>query len=193
MKSHLHTHSPSETNLNSSLGSSTWTQVYEIPLFLQCLSFLSWCNDVIFLSYHNSNVLNNTASHQEPLVLLLVHTHTPVISLDLNGQNCRTLNLANWPWLWSKRVQPSGVHTAERFCSVPSPTEEEEVSAGSSYSLCAKLLSSPSVVGNLQHHRTISSTTLRADWSISSWTNERQRRARACCSASSLTISSPYR
>lgn len=120
-------------------------------------------------------------------------THTPVISLDLNGQNCRTLNLANWPWLWSKRVQPSGVHTAERFCSVPSPTEEEEVSAGSSYSLCAKLLSSPSVVGNLQHHRTISSTTLRADWSISSWTNERQRRARACCSASSLTISSPYR
>lgn len=46
---------------------------------------------------------------------------------------------------------------------------------------------------HLQCHRTISSTTLRADWSISSWTNERPRRARACCSASSWTISSPYR
>ncbi len=42
-------------------------------------------------------------------------------------------------------------------------------------------------------HRTISSTTLRADWSISSWTNERQRQARACCLGSSWTISSPYR
>lgn len=45
----------------------------------------------------------------------------------------------------------------------------------------------------LRRHRTISSTTLRADWSISSWTNERQRRARACCWGSSRTISSPYR
>lgn len=34
---------------------------------------------------------------------------------------------------------------------------------------------------HLRCHRTISSTTLRADWSISSWTNERQRQARACC------------
>jgi len=46
---------------------------------------------------------------------------------------------------------------------------------------------------HLERQRTISSTTLRADWSISSWTNERQRRARACCSGSSRTISSPYR
>lgn len=46
---------------------------------------------------------------------------------------------------------------------------------------------------HLQCYRTISSTTLRADWSMSSWTNERQRRARACCSGSSWTISSPYR
>lgn len=49
----------------------------------------------------------------------------------------------------------------------------------------------------IRHHlccyRTISSTTLRADWSISSWTSERQWRARACCSGSSWTISSPYR
>lgn len=34
-------------------------------------------------------------------------------------------------------------------------------------------------------YSTISSTTLRADWSISSVTSERQRRARACCRASS--------
>lgn len=46
---------------------------------------------------------------------------------------------------------------------------------------------------HLERQRTISSTTLRADRSISSWTNERQRRARACCSGSSRTISSPYR
>lgn len=43
------------------------------------------------------------------------------------------------------------------------------------------------------NHRTISSTTLRADWSISSRTIDRHRQARACCWGSSWTISSPYR
>lgn len=41
--------------------------------------------------------------------------------------------------------------------------------------------------------RIISSTTLRADWSMSSLMMDRQWRANACCRASSWTINSPYK
>lgn len=95
-----------------------------------------------------SIILKPTVSHYKWLVLFVIYTHqlcfytwmsrTAVVWTSPVGPGCRV------------RLQPSGVQIAERLCSVPSITEEEEVSAGPLYAPCAKLLSSPSAVSNLE-------------------------------------------
>lgn len=88
---------------------------------------------------------------------LFTHTRPSAISLAAELLCSKTCQLALAVEL---RAQPSGVHTAERFYSIPSATAEEGVSAGYPYIPCAKLLSSPSVVGNLEEKRYVQTETL---------------------------------